>query len=137
MIDGCIHLLIRLVCFADLQSVEDQKLKESLELLVTRIMEVKADGKLASAASDPNAPVFKDSKEAYAHAVGVQKLALEALRKEIRTSTTSMTSIPKPLKFLRPHYEPLKAYWESMPSGDNKVWGRPLARCCVDGCVGS
>jgi len=25
----------------------------------------------------------------------------------IRTSTSSMTSVPKPLKFLRPHYEEL------------------------------
>lgn len=31
--------------------------------------------------------------------------ALESLRTLIRTSTSSMTSVPKPLKFLRPHYE--------------------------------
>ena len=33
--------------------------------------------------------------------------ALEALRTFIRTSTSSMTSVPKPLKFLRPFYEEL------------------------------
>lgn len=31
--------------------------------------------------------------------------ALESLRTLIRTSTSSMTSVPKPLKFLRPHYD--------------------------------
>ncbi len=30
--------------------------------------------------------------------------ALETLRTLIRTSTSSMTSVPKPLKFLLPHY---------------------------------
>ncbi len=100
-----------------------------MDLLVTRITEVKATD-INKAVGKPagggdvhmsDAPVFKDSKEAYTHALGVQKLALEGLRKEIRTSTTSMTSIPKPLKFLRPHYEPLKAYFETMPLSDNKV----------------
>jgi 26S proteasome regulatory subunit N1 len=38
----------------------------------------------------------------------VKKLALEVLRREIRTATSSMTSVPKPLKFLRPFYESLK-----------------------------
>ena len=33
--------------------------------------------------------------------------ALEQLRRLLRTSTTSMTSVPKPLKFLRPHFEQL------------------------------
>lgn len=34
--------------------------------------------------------------------------ALETLRKLIRTSTTSMTSVPLPLKFLRNYYSRLK-----------------------------
>ena len=34
--------------------------------------------------------------------------ALEHLVKEVRSATSSMTSVPKPLKFLRPHYETLK-----------------------------
>ncbi|ORY31001.1 putative 26S proteasome regulatory subunit (proteasome non-ATPase subunit mts4) [Naematelia encephala] len=33
--------------------------------------------------------------------------ALESLRTLIKTSTSSMTSVPKPLKFLRPHYHEL------------------------------
>ena len=34
--------------------------------------------------------------------------ALEYLVREVRSATSSMTSVPKPLKFLRPHYETLK-----------------------------
>lgn len=43
---------------------------------------------------------------------GVKKLALEYLRNEIRTATSSMTSVPKPLKFLRPSYALLKKAFE-------------------------
>lgn len=32
-----------------------------------------------------------------------------------RTATSTMTSVPKPLKFLRPHYEGLKAHLASLP----------------------
>lgn len=39
--------------------------------------------------------------------------ALESLRTLIRTSTSSMTSVPKPLKFLRPHYPELKKLYTS------------------------
>lgn len=34
--------------------------------------------------------------------------ALESMSNLIKASTTSMTSVPKPLKFLRPHYDKLK-----------------------------
>ncbi|XP_011801224.1 PREDICTED: 26S proteasome non-ATPase regulatory subunit 2-like [Colobus angolensis palliatus] len=56
--------------------------------------------------------------------------ALEELRRQIRSSTTSMTSVPKPLKFLRPHYGKLKEIYENMAPGENKVkqfqtWWRP------------
>lgn len=77
-------------------SEEDQALKEKLELLVTRV---------------------KDSN------TGVQKLALQTIRSEIRSATSSMTSVPKPLKFLRSHFHPLKEYYaNSMLDGDNKVF---------------
>ncbi|KAL6603546.1 hypothetical protein ACP70R_043907 [Stipagrostis hirtigluma subsp. patula] len=76
-------------------SEEDQALKEKLELYVVR-------------AQDPDP--------------GVQKLALESMRQEIRTATSSMTSVPKPLKFLRPHYGTLKAYFETMPDSDLKKY---------------
>jgi len=62
-------------------SAEDKALQEGLELAVARAQEQDA---------------------------GVQLMALEHLRKEIRAATSSMTSVPKPLKFLRPHYATLK-----------------------------
>jgi len=39
----------------------------------------------------------------------------------IKTSTSSMTAVPKPLKFLRPHYETMKQLYEDWPSGDDKT----------------
>ena len=42
------------------------------------------------------------------HDEKAKSVALESVRKEIRSATTSMTSVPKPLKFLRPHYDRLK-----------------------------
>ncbi len=48
-------------------------------------------------------------------------------REEIRTATSSMTSVPKPLKFLRPHYGALKSYYEKMVNAELKVnCGEPL-----------
>jgi 26S proteasome regulatory subunit N1 len=49
------------------------------------------------------------------------KAALEQLRKTIRESTSSMTSVPKPLKFLMPHYAALKAIHEKMKDNDCQV----------------
>eukprot|EP00887_Chlorella_sp_A99_P000106 scaffold16.g106.t1 len=72
-------------------SEEDQQLKESLELMVARAQDAE---------------------------LGVQKLALETMGNEIRrgvpTATSSMTSVPKPLKFLRPHYPALRAAYEEL-----------------------
>jgi 26S proteasome regulatory subunit N1 len=70
-------------------SEEDKKLKEELELCVTRLQE--PDQKLHAG-------------------------ALECMRKLIRASTTSMTSVPKPLKFMIPHYETMKAVYEKIAS---------------------
>lgn len=49
------------------------------------------------------------------------KPALESLRSQIRASTTSMTSVPKPLKFLRPHYDSLKEVHEKIKDDETKV----------------
>ena len=49
------------------------------------------------------------------------KPALESLRTQIRSSTTSMTSVPKPLKFLRPHYDTLKGIYEKIKDNETKV----------------
>lgn len=40
--------------------------------------------------------------------------ALKELAEKIRASTTSMTSVPKPLKFMRPHYEAMKEVHNNM-----------------------
>ncbi|KAM3287194.1 26S proteasome non-ATPase regulatory subunit 2 A isoform X1 [Capsicum chacoense] len=75
-------------------SEEDLALKQQLELYVERVQD-----------ADP----------------GLQKVALESMRQEIRTATSSMTSVPKPLKFLRPHYGTLKGFYEKMPDSDLKT----------------
>lgn len=70
-------------------SEEDKALKEGLELAVTRM---------------------QDEDES------LHRPALEHLVNEIRSSTSSMTSVPKPLKFLRPHYETMKIVYNSWSS---------------------
>ena len=35
-----------------------------------------------------------------------------------------MTAVPKPLKFLRPHYESLTRRYDEWPAGDDKVGSR-------------
>ena len=77
---------------ADL-SEEDMELKARLELCVSRIGE-----------GDP----------------GVQALALQSVANEIRSATTSMTSVPKPLKFLRSHYQTLVDVHERTPDGEER-----------------
>ncbi|EOD43556.1 Proteasome/cyclosome regulatory subunit [Neofusicoccum parvum] len=74
-------------------SEEDQQLKSELDMLVERIQE--SDSSLYTP-------------------------ALEAIKNFIKTSTSSMTAVPKPLKFLRPHYESLEKTYESWPEGENK-----------------
>ena len=49
------------------------------------------------------------------------KSALEAIKDSIKTSTSSMTAVPKPLKFLRPHYEPMIKLYEEWPTGEDKT----------------
>ncbi|KAF2834423.1 26S proteasome non-ATPase-like protein regulatory subunit 2 [Patellaria atrata CBS 101060] len=73
---------------------EDQQLKNELEMLVERLTESDAS---------------------------LYKPALEAITNFIKTSTSSMTAVPKPLKFLRPHYEKLEKAYESWTEGDDKA----------------
>jgi 26S proteasome regulatory subunit N1 len=58
------------------------------------------------------------------------KPALEAIKDRIKTSTSSMTAVPKPLKFIRPHYEKLEESYERWPAGDNKVIALASLPCC-------
>ncbi|KAJ3283068.1 proteasome regulatory particle base subunit [Borealophlyctis nickersoniae] len=74
-------------------SEEDQQLKSELEMLVERLKE-------------SNTALYKPS--------------LEAMRTSIRTATSSMTAVPKPLKFLRPHYTTLEQVYESWSDGPDK-----------------
>eukprot|EP00466_Bigelowiella_natans_P005987 jgi/Bigna1/92950/estExt_fgenesh1_pm.C_1110005 len=82
----------------DEMSEEDRKLKETLELLVKQVQKD-----------------FAAEKDE-----ALQKSAIDKLRDHVRSSTSSMTSVPKPLKFLRPHYKELKEFFESMRAGSNK-----------------
>ncbi|KAG5943175.1 proteasome regulatory particle base subunit [Claviceps monticola] len=75
-------------------SEEDQQLKSELEMLVERLME-------------SNTELYQP--------------ALEGMKTSIKTSTSSMTAVPKPLKFLRPHYETLTKLYEQWPAGENKT----------------
>ncbi|KAL1955154.1 hypothetical protein VTO42DRAFT_8969 [Malbranchea cinnamomea] len=74
-------------------SEEDQQLKSELEMLVERLHE-------------PDTSLYKP--------------ALDAIKNFIKTSTSSMTAVPKPLKFLRPHYDELTALYDKWPAGDDK-----------------
>ena len=49
------------------------------------------------------------------------KPSLETMRALIRASTTSMTSVPKPLKFMRPHYAAMKTIHEKIADQAVKV----------------
>lgn len=69
-------------------SEADQALKEGLELAVLRLKE---------------------------DDTSLHKQALDHLVSEIKSATSSMTSVPKPLKFLRLHYDTLKSVYESWP----------------------
>lgn len=42
-----------------------------------------------------------------------KKYALTEIKKEVAGATSSMTSVPKPLKFLSSHYEALKEIYQN------------------------
>lgn len=62
--------------------------------------------------------------------------ALDAIKDFIKTSTSSMTAVPKPLKFLMPHYADLTTTYEGWPSGNEKV-GHSLSEWCTLSCLQS
>lgn len=74
-------------------SDEDKQLQEELNLCVEKLQE--SDEKLYLA-------------------------ALQALANHIRASTTSMTSVPKPLKFMKPHYDTMKQIYEKITEPEVK-----------------
>eukprot|EP00794_Sanderia_malayensis_P017065 gene17065-18785_t len=74
-------------------SEEDKQLQDELNMLVERLVE-------------PDTSLHMP--------------ALESLRTQIRASTSSMTSVPKPLKFLRSHLETLKNLYNNWSSVKEK-----------------
>lgn len=70
---------------------EDKKIKEDIELLVERLQ-------------DPEP--------------GVVALALQTLSIQLKAATSSMTSVPKPLKFLRPHIPVLIDHYHRLAADD-------------------
>ncbi|KAJ1939518.1 proteasome regulatory particle base subunit, partial [Linderina pennispora] len=76
-------------------SEEDQQLVSELELIVERLQEASTD---------------------------IHRSALDNLRNVIRSSTSSMTSVPKPLKYLKVHYEALIGLYERWTHDENKKY---------------
>ena len=74
-------------------SEEDQQLKTDLDMLVERLKE--------------------DDTSLY-------KPSIDAIKDFIKTSTSSMTAVPKPLKFLRPHYDDLSALYQKWAPGSDR-----------------
>ncbi len=67
-------------------SEEDQELKERLETCVSTLL---------------------NEAEEEAVTVPIRLKALDVIVTELRSATSTMTSVPKPLKFLRPHFSVL------------------------------
>jgi len=51
----------------------------------------------------------------------VHKAAFLQMRTTICAATSTMTSVPKPLKFLRPHYETIKELFDAITDADTKA----------------
>lgn len=98
---------------ADELNEEDAQLKSELEMLVERLQVSLllnicfAPQKLKCHPQESDITLYKP--------------ALDAIKNFIKTSTSSMTAVPKPLKFLRPHYDELTAVYGKWPSGADKV----------------
>jgi hypothetical protein len=76
------------------QTEEDKTLKEKLDLLTERLRD-----------RDPEQQVH----------------ALTQMKIEISGATSSMTSVPKPLKFLREHYQGIKEHYNTLEKSKFKV----------------
>jgi len=83
-------------------SEEDQELKERLETCVSTLL---------NAASEAEVTIPLRSK------------ALDVIVTELRSATSSMTSVPKPLKFLRPHFVVLKELHATLSEGGDSGGG--------------
>ncbi|XP_047990980.1 26S proteasome non-ATPase regulatory subunit 2 [Leguminivora glycinivorella] len=91
-------------------SEEDKRLQEELNMLVEKLM---------------------------GNEVDLYFPALQMLSNLIRTSTTSMTSVPKPLKFLREHYPALKEVYEKIKDAKTKKFCADVVSVLAMGVSGS
>ena len=84
-------------------SEEDKELKDRLDTCVSTVLNERNE-------TDVTIPI--------------RLTALDVIVNELRTATASMTSVPKPLKFLRPHFGSLKTLYltleEENPSSMDK-----------------
>lgn len=77
----------------DSLSEEDRELKERLETCVTTVVNAENEAAVT---------------------IPLRLKALEVIVTELRTATASMTSVPKPLKFLRPHFAQFKDFYDKI-----------------------
>ncbi|KOB76346.1 26S proteasome non-ATPase regulatory subunit 2 [Operophtera brumata] len=91
-------------------SEEDKRLQEELNMLVEKLL---------------------------GHEVDLYFPSLQMLSNLIRTSTTSMTSVPKPLKFLREHYPALKQVYEKIKDPKTKQFCADVVSVLAMGVSGS
>lgn len=98
-------------------SEEDKALKERLETCVStltgKVIETKED------ASNPN-PANETTQEEKPSTL-IQLKALQLITTELRSATSSMTSVPKPLKFLHPHYGDIVKYEMELSASNSTV----------------
>jgi 26S proteasome regulatory subunit N1 len=84
----------------DTLSEDDKELKERLETCVTTLVNAANEASVTTA---------------------IRNNALDVMVNELRTATASMTSVPKPLKFLRPHFALLKSCYDAIGDCDNEL----------------
>jgi hypothetical protein len=77
----------------DTMSEEDKELKERLDTCVSTVINEMNEENVT---------------------IPLRLTALDVIVNELRTATASMTSVPKPLKFLRPHFGSLKTLYISL-----------------------
>ena len=82
----------------DSMSEEDKELKERLETCVSTVTNEKNEVDVT---------------------IPIRLTALDVIVNELRTATASMTSVPKPLKFLRPCFPSLKTLYLSLGEQDS------------------
>lgn len=87
-------------------------MKTELEMLVSRLKVVSCQRNSSTRLSyipyqEPDASLYLP--------------ALDAIKDFIKTSTSSMTAVPKPLKFLRPHFDDLTKCYEKWADRNEKV----------------